>query len=135
MRGGEWRSEAPVEPREAQVGRGRRWRDDQAAVSIYICRLVAREPCVYILASARHGTLYIGVTSDLPTRVWTHKQDLVEGFTKRYGVHTLVWYELHDSMADAITREKQLKRWKRDWKFRLIREFNPGWRDLDEDLA
>ena len=79
--------------------------------------------------------LYIGVTSDLPTRVWTHKQDLVEGFTKRYGVHTLVWYELHDSMADAITREKQLKRWKRDWKFRLIREFNPGWRDLYEDLA
>ena len=124
-----------MERREAQVGRGRRWRDDKAAVSIYICRLMAREPCVYILASARHGTLYIGVTSDLPTRVWTHKQDLVEGFTKRYGVHTLVWYELHDSMADAITREKQLKRWKRDWKFRLIREFNPGWRDLYNDLA
>ena len=96
---------------------------------------MAREPCVYILASARHGTLYIGVTSDLPARLWTHEQDLVDGFTTRYGVHTLVWYELHDSMADAITREKQLKRRKRDWKSRLIREFNPGWRDLYEDLA
>ncbi len=101
----------------------------------YNCGTMAKEPCVYILASKRNGTTYIGVTSDLPKRVWEHKQGLVEGFTKRYGVRTLVWYEPHDSMYEAITREKQLKRWKRAWKFRLIRESNPTWRDLYDDLA
>ncbi len=94
-----------------------------------------KEPCVYILASKRNGTTYIGVTSDLPRRVWMHKEDLVEGFTKHYGVHTLVWYELHETMIEAITREKQLKRWKRDWKIRLINESNPQWRDLYNELA
>ena len=81
-----------------------------------------KQPCVYILASKRNGTLYIGVTSNLPQRVWQHKNDLVEGFTKRYGVHLLVWYEVHESMETAIMRERSLKEWKRAWKVRLIEE-------------
>lgn len=93
-----------------------------------------KQPCVYLLASRRNGTLYIGVTSDLVKRVWEHKQDLVESFTKRYQVHTLVWYELHDSMASAIRREKAIKEWKRRWKVVLIEKTNPLWRDLHEDL-
>ena len=72
-----------------------------------------KQPCVYILASKRNGTLYIGVTSDLIRRVWKHKNDLAEGFTKRYGVHELVWYESHETMESAITREKRLKNWPR----------------------
>jgi putative endonuclease len=71
------------------------------------------QPCVYILASQRNGTLYIGVTSDLVKRVWEHQSDFVEGFTKKYKVHHLVWYEVHDNMEAAINREKQLKEWKR----------------------
>jgi putative endonuclease len=74
------------------------------------------QPCVYILASQRNGTLYIGVTSDLVKRVWEHQSDFVEGFTKKYKVHHLVWYEVHDNMEAAINREKQLKEWKRQWK-------------------
>ncbi len=93
-----------------------------------------KQPCVYLLASRRDGTLYVGVTSDLVKRVWQHKHDLVEGFTKRYQVHTLVWYELHDSMASAIPREKAIKGWKRRWKLALIEKTNPHWRDLYEDL-
>jgi len=89
-----------------------------------------RQPYVYILASQRNGTLYIGVTSDLLARVWQHKNDLVEGFTKRYGVHTLVWYEPHLTMESAILREKALKKWKRVWKMRLIEEGNSAWIDL-----
>ena len=88
------------------------------------------QPCVYILASKRNGTLYVGVTSDLPKRIWQHKNDLVEGFTKRYTVHDLVWYELADDMASAILREKQIKEWKRQWKLELIEKFNPYWNDL-----
>lgn len=87
------------------------------------------QPCVYILASKRNGTLYIGVTSDVVKRVWEHKNDFVESFTKRYGVHTLVWYEAHETMESAITREKALKNWKRAWKLELIEASNPGWRD------
>ena len=94
-----------------------------------------KQPCVYILASKRNGTLYIGVTSNLPQRVWQHKNDLVEGFTKRYGVHFLVWYEVHESMETAIMRERSLKEWKRAWKVRLIEEDNPFWRDLYDDIA
>jgi len=75
-----------------------------------------KQPAVYILASKRNGTLYIGVTSDLQKRAWEHKNDLVEGFTKRYGVHRLVYYELHEEMMLAIRREKQMKKWNRDWK-------------------
>ena len=88
------------------------------------------QPCVYILASERNGTLYIGVTSDLIKRVWQHKSDFVEGFTKQHQVHTLVWYEMHGNMESAITREKQLKEWKRQWKIELIEKSNPYWNDL-----
>ncbi|HXQ42122.1 MAG TPA: GIY-YIG nuclease family protein, partial [Candidatus Udaeobacter sp.] len=74
------------------------------------------QPCVYILASKRNGTLYIGVTSDLRRRIWEHRTDIIEGFTKRYGVHMLVYFEFHSTMANAILREKQIKKWRRAWK-------------------
>jgi putative endonuclease len=93
-----------------------------------------RQPCVYILASQRNGTLYIGVTSDLIKRVWEHKHDVVEGFTKKYRVHTLVWYEVHEDMTSAIGREKAIKEWNRQWKLELIEAINPEWRDLYEEL-
>ena len=96
---------------------------------------MAKQPCVYLLASQRKGTLYVGVTSDLIRRVWEHKQDLVPGFTARYGVHSLVWYEIHDSMAAAIEREKQVKGWRREWKIALIEEANPTWRDLYPEIV
>ncbi len=89
-----------------------------------------KQPAVYILASKRNGTLYIGVTSDLVQRVWQHKNDVVRGFTQKYGVHQLVWYELHEDMENAIIREKRLKNWKRAWKIRLIEKMNPKWSDL-----
>lgn len=89
---------------------------------------------VYMLASGRNGTLYIGVTSNLLQRVWQHKQKLLEGFTKTYGVDQLVWYEQHTSAETAITREKQIKHWKRDWKIRLIEATNPYWQDHHEQL-
>lgn len=89
-----------------------------------------KQPAVYILTSRRNGTLYVGVTSDLPKRIWEHKNDLVEGFTKKYGVHMLIYYELHDNMEAALTREKQLKKWNRAWKLELIERENPDWRDL-----
>ncbi|MGD9006334.1 MAG: GIY-YIG nuclease family protein [Desulfobacteraceae bacterium] len=89
-----------------------------------------KQPAVYILASRRNGTLYIGVTSNLVKRVWEHKNNLIEGFTKRYRVHHLVWYELHQTMDSAITREKRLKNWKRKWKLELIESNNPNWADL-----
>ena len=92
-----------------------------------------KAPCVYILANKPNGTLYIGVTSNLVQRVWQHKNDLVEGFTKRYGIHRLVWYEAHENMESAITREKMLKRWKRAWKIRLIEKANPKWSDLYDE--
>ncbi|MHB8910409.1 MAG: GIY-YIG nuclease family protein [Syntrophales bacterium] len=93
-----------------------------------------KQPAVYILASKRNGTLYIGVTSDLVKRVWEHNSDIAEGFTKRYGVHQLVWYELHENMESAIKREKQLKEWKRQWKLKLIEDTNPNWMDLYPDI-
>jgi len=91
---------------------------------------VNKRPAVYILASKRNGTIYIGVTSDLVKRIWEHNNNLVEGFSKRYGVHQLVWYELHENMESAIRREKQLKEWKRHWKLKLIEDTNPNWLDL-----
>jgi len=91
-------------------------------------------PCVYLLASRRNGTLYVGVTSDLVKRVWQHKNDLVEGFSKQYGVHMLVWYEPHETMESAIKREKSLKKWNRKWKLDLIEQSNPQWQDLFNDL-
>lgn len=89
-----------------------------------------RIPCVYLLASQRNGTLYVGVTSDLPARIWQHKNDQADGFSKRYRLHMLVWYEVHESMESAIMREKALKEWKRKWKLELIEGKNPTWRDL-----
>ena len=91
---------------------------------------MVKQPCTYILASAKHGTLYIGVTSHLVQRIWQHKNKQVEGFTKKYHVYMLVYYEQHETMEAAITREKQLKKWNRDWKINLIEESNPNWQDL-----
>ena len=85
---------------------------------------------VYILASQRHGTLYVGVTSDLPTRISQHREGTIEGFTKRYGVKRLVWFEPHDIITLAIRREKAIKKYKREWKINLIERENPAWDDL-----
>ncbi len=93
-----------------------------------------KQPCVYILASRRNGTLYVGVTTDLAKRIYEHKHDVVEGFTKRYRVHTLVWFEVHESMETAIAREKAIKEWKRKWKLTLIEKTNPQWHDLYREL-
>lgn len=97
--------------------------------------MMEKQPAVYILASKYNGTLYIGVTSNLVQRVWQHKHDLVEGFTEKYGVHMLVYYELHEEMQAAIQREKQLKKWNRQWKINLIEKTNPAWKDLWEELV
>ncbi|NRA29094.1 MAG: GIY-YIG nuclease family protein [Parvularculaceae bacterium] len=87
-------------------------------------------PAVYIMTNKRCGTLYIGVTSDLPGRVWQHREGVSEGFTKKYGLKALVWHEAHPTMESAISREKQLKDWRRDWKIDLVNAFNPHWDDL-----
>jgi len=89
---------------------------------------------VYILASQRNGTLYIGVTNDLEKRIYQHKNDTIEGFTKKYKVHMLVYYEQTNDIQSAITREKQMKKWNRKWKIRIIEKFNPYWKDLYSDL-
>jgi putative endonuclease len=93
------------------------------------------QPAVYILASQRSGTLYTGVTSDLPKRIWEHKSDVAEGFSKRHDVHLLIYFELHADMPSAINREKQIKKWNRAWKIRLIEEMNPEWRDLWDEIV
>ena len=98
-------------------------------------KVESKQPAVYILASKRNGTLYIDVTSNLVKRIWEHKNNLVEGFTKRYGVHNLVWYELHENMESAILREKMLKEWKRTWKLELIENSNPNWHDLYDTIG
>ena len=90
---------------------------------------------VYILASKRNGTLYVGVTNDLSRRSWEHKEKQVPGFTKRYGVGILVWYEIQDDIGQAIAREKQIKGWNRAWKLRLIEKHNSGWNDLAPGLV
>jgi len=89
---------------------------------------------VYIMASDRNGTLYIGMTSDLPKRIAQHRQKIVDGFTSKYDVDILVWYERHEEASSAIEREKQLKKWNRIWKLRLIEESNPDWNDLYEEI-
>ena len=94
-----------------------------------------KQSAVYILATGKRGTLYIGVTSNLIARTWQHREHVVEGFTKRYDVTKLVWYELHGTMDTSILREKQLKKWNREWKLRLVQEFNPEWRDLWDDIV
>jgi len=91
---------------------------------------MSKQPCVYILASRRNGTLYVGVTSDLVKRVYQHRNNMVDGFTKRYGVHDLVWYEVHQCMESAILREKQIKSWERHSKIGLIEKDNTVWKDL-----
>ena len=93
-----------------------------------------RQPCVYLLASIRNGTLYTGVTSNLVKRIWEHKHHVVDGFTKKYGVEILVWYEVHETMESAISREKAIKNWKREWKIKVIEMMNPQWLDLYSDL-
>jgi len=93
------------------------------------------QPCVYMMASERNGTFYIGVTSDLIARVWQHKNNVADGFTKKYAVHQLIWYETHESMESAILREKSLKKWNRIWKLRLIEQMNPEWQDLYDQLT
>ena len=92
------------------------------------------QPTVYIMASEKRGTLYIGVTSNLIQRVWQHKQGIIEGFSQRYGAKSLVYFEQHESMKSAILREKQIKKWRRQWKQTLIVEQNPNWGDLWESI-
>jgi putative endonuclease len=94
-----------------------------------------RQPAVYILTNRPRGTLYIGVTSHLCGRIWQHRHDVVEGFTKRYELHRLVWFEVHEDMYAAISREKQLKKWARAWKIELIERSNIEWRDLWEVIC
>ena len=93
-----------------------------------------KQPCVYIIASRRNGTLYTGVTSNLVQRIWQHKNNVADGFTKRYGVHLLVWFEVHATMDSAISREKTIKTWRRSWKLELIESVNPQWMDLYEEI-
>jgi len=96
---------------------------------------VEKRPCVYFLASKRNGTLYVGVSSDLIKRVYEHKHGLADGFTKKYKIHELVYFEMHEDMNAAITREKQIKKWNRAWKLELIEKNNPNWKDLYEDIV
>jgi len=96
---------------------------------------MTKQPAVYLLASKRNGTLYIGVTSNFPARIWQHKNNQVEGFTKKYQVHQLVYFELHEEMTAAIEREKQLKKWRRQWKLELIEKDNPKWKDLVKEIV
>ena len=94
-----------------------------------------KQPAVYILATGKRGTLYIDVTSNLLARTWQHREHMIDGFTKRYNVTLLAWYELHGTMDTEILREKQLKKWNREWKLRLVQESNPDWRDLWNDIV
>ena len=95
---------------------------------------MAKQFYVYILASKRNGTLYTGVTSNLIQRVWQHKHSVIQGFTRKYNVKTLVYYEIHENAESALTKEKKIKRWRRAWKLDLIEDSNPEWRDLYEDI-
>jgi putative endonuclease len=94
-----------------------------------------KNPAVYILASQRNGTLYIGVTSDLIQRVWQHKEGLADGFSKEHGVKILVWYEQHETMESAISKEKAMKKWLRAWKLKTIEQTNPDWNDLWPEIT
>ena len=95
---------------------------------------MGRQPAVYLLASGRNGTVYLGVTSNLVQRVWQHRTSAVDGFSARYDVHLLVWFEVHDTMASAIAREKRIKKWRRAWKADLTESANPYWRDLWSEI-
>jgi len=96
---------------------------------------MTKAPAVYLLANKSYGTLYIGVTSNLPARVWQHQNNQTEGFTKRHQIHRLVWFEQHETMIAAITREKQMKSWYRAWKVNLVQADNPAWLDLSGELT
>ena len=89
-----------------------------------------KSPCVYIITNKKNGTLYIGVTSNLIKRMWEHRKKIIDGFSKKHKLQQLIYYELHETLDSAITREKQLKKWNRQWKLRLIEENNPNWNDL-----
>ena len=119
--------------KEPKSGAGTQKVAESAPTIRYAARM--KQPCVYILASRRNGTLYTGVTSNLVQRVWQHKNGLVDGFTRKYGVHTLVWFEVHETMQSAIGREKAIKEWRRAWKLSLIEAANPSWRDLYDDIV
>ena len=93
-----------------------------------------KQAVIYIMASSKNGTIYIGVTNNLITRVWQHKSDMIKGFSKKYKVHRLVYFKQHTSMQSAIEREKQIKKWKRQWKLKLIEKLNPAWKDLYTDI-
>lgn len=93
-----------------------------------------KQPAVYVMASGRRGTLYVGVTTNLLQRAWQHREGALGGFTERYGVKDLVWYEQHGSMESAICREKALKKWRREWKLDLVETSNPEWRDLWDEI-
>ena len=95
---------------------------------------MSKQPSVYILASGKNGTLYIGVTSNLIQRIWQHKNNQVKGFTEKYHVHMLVYFEQYETMEFAITREKQLKKWNRDWKINMIDQNNSSWQGLWESI-
>jgi putative endonuclease len=97
--------------------------------------MMPKRPCVYILASQRNGTLYVGVTSVLARRVWGHRSNVITSFVRDYSVYRLVFIEFHETMADAILREKRIKKWRRAWKLELIERHNPQWRDLYDELA
>ena len=97
--------------------------------------MLEKQYYVYILSSKRYGTLYTGVTSDLITRIYQHKENLVRGFTQEYHVHNLVYFEIHEDINEAISREKQIKKWRRDWKINLIEKNNPYWLDLYYELT
>ena len=120
-------------PRGAKTRVGTQEAPESVSAVHYAFRM--KQPCVYILASRRNGTLYTGVTSNLVQRVWQHKNELVDGFTKKYGVHTLVWFEVHETMLSAIGREKAIKEWRRAWELSLIEAANPSWRDLYDDIV
>jgi putative endonuclease len=96
---------------------------------------MTNKPAVYILANKRNGTLYIGVTSNLVQRIWQHRNDLAPGFTQRYQVHRLVYFEMHEEMGHAIIREKRMKKWNRSWKLKLVEATNPEWIDLWEQIC
>jgi len=93
------------------------------------------QPCVYILASRKHGTLYVGVTSDIRRRLHQHRAGEIPGFTSAHGIKTLLWFEAHETMDSAILREKRIKKWNRDWKIRMIEQENPDWLDLATSLG
>ena len=97
--------------------------------------MIQKHPCVYILTSRRNGTLYVGVTSNLARRIWQHRSNTADGFVQDYGVHRLVFVEFHETMIDAILREKHIKKWRHAWKLELIERQNPQWRELYDEVA